>query len=123
MNLLGLRTTIYKVSNLSDAKEWYSKVLGIQPYFDQPFYVGFSVNGFELGLVPDEYTGQKSDSVSTYWGVENIKASYQELLQFGATPLEAPQNVGDGIWVAMVKDPWANPFGIIVNPHFGNTPQ
>ena len=66
---------------------------------------------------------KKATLLALTGGVENIKASYQELLQFGATPLEAPQNVGDGICVAMVKDPWANPFGIIVNPHFGNTLQ
>jgi hypothetical protein len=49
----GLRTAIYHVSDLAKAKEWYSGVLGQQPYFDQPFYVGYSVGGFELGLVPD----------------------------------------------------------------------
>jgi lactoylglutathione lyase len=118
VKLLGLRTTIYKVADLVKAKEWYSEVLGFAPYFDQPFYVGFSVEGFELGLIPDAHTGDKSDSVSTYWGVENIDASYQQLLSHGASPSEAPQDVGGGIWVAMVKDPWGNPFGIICNPHF-----
>ena len=49
---LGLRTAIYPVSDLALAKDWYEEVLGRQPYFDQPFYVGFSVGGFELGLIP-----------------------------------------------------------------------
>ena len=46
--LLGLRTTIYKVGDINKAKEWYSKAFGVQPYFDQPFYVGFNIGGFEL---------------------------------------------------------------------------
>ena len=50
---LGLRTVVYKVSDLGRAKAWYTKVLGIEPYFDEPFYVGFNVGGYELGLDPD----------------------------------------------------------------------
>lgn len=50
----GLRTAIYHVRDLDRAKEWYGTVLGIRPYFDEPFYVGFDVGGFELGLQPDE---------------------------------------------------------------------
>jgi catechol 2,3-dioxygenase-like lactoylglutathione lyase family enzyme len=64
----GLRTAIYHVDDLDKAKAWYSAVLGKQPYFDQPFYVGF--------------------------------------------------NVGEGIRVATVLDPFGNVFGIIENPHF-----
>ncbi|NOS92131.1 MAG: VOC family protein [Cyclobacteriaceae bacterium] len=123
MKLLGLRTAIYKVDDLAKAKEWYAQVLGFAPYFDESFYVGFSVAGFELGLIPDTHSGNKSDSVSTYWGVENIDSSYQRLLELGATTLEAPNEVGGGIWVAMVNDPWDNPFGIIYNPYFGTSAQ
>ena len=55
--LLGLRTIIYPAPDLAKAKQWYSDVLGMQPYFDEPFYVGFSVGGFELGLIPDATPG------------------------------------------------------------------
>ena len=48
-----LRTIIYHVSNLEEAKQWYAKVTGIAPYFDEPFYVGFDINGCELGLDPN----------------------------------------------------------------------
>ena len=50
---LGLRTGIYHVSDLQRAKAWYRELLGADPYFDEPFYVGFEVGGFELGLDPD----------------------------------------------------------------------
>ena len=55
---LGLRTGIYHVKDIANAKDWYSKLLGIQPYFDQAFYAGYNVGGHELGLVPDEKSGE-----------------------------------------------------------------
>ena len=115
---LGLRTTIYKVADISQAKIWYSNILGFEPYFDEPFYVGYDVAGYELGLQPDEKNEAKTDGVITYWGVENVEEKYNELLAAGATTYEAPNEVGGGIIVAAVKDPWDNVFGIIYNPHF-----
>lgn len=61
------------MADLNAAKEWYSKVLGITPYFDQPFYVGFNVAGYELGLQPEESNdGPKGNNTVTYWGVDNV---------------------------------------------------
>jgi len=51
--LLGLRTAIYRIPDLAEGKRWYTKVLGFAPYFDEPFYVGYNVGGYELGLLPD----------------------------------------------------------------------
>lgn len=48
-----LCTVIYHVENLDEAKAWYKNITGIDPYFDRPFYVGFDINGCELGLDPD----------------------------------------------------------------------
>ncbi len=119
MQLLGLRTCIYYVSDIQKAKEWYGNVLGFAPYFDEPFYVGFNVAGYELGLHPiDADASNKPESVITYWGVEDIETYYQKLLSLGATPHEEPNDVGGNIKVATVKDPWGNLFGIIYNPHF-----
>ena|SRR5688572_30575966 len=115
---LGLRTTIYKVPDLVEATKWYSNVFGIQPYFDEPFYVGFNVAGYELGLLPDEGDTAKGSGVLTYWGVEDVQNSFSRLIELGASPLEQPQNVGGEIVVASVKDPWGNAIGIIFNPEF-----
>ena len=54
--ILGLRTVIYHVPDLPGAKSWYARAFGIAPYFDKPYYVGFNVGGFELGLDPDPGT-------------------------------------------------------------------
>lgn len=116
---LGLRTAGYKVADISKAKEWYTQVLGVAPYFDEPFYVGFNVAGYELGLQPHEQeSDNKGSGVVAYWGVSNVKATYDRLLSLGATALEEPTDVGGDIVVASVKDPWGNAFGIIYNPHF-----
>src|SRR5437870_11870213 len=83
---LGLRTAIYPVPNLSSAKLWYGQVLGIKPYFDQPFYVGFSVGGFELGLIPDGTPS--TDGAQPRWGVRDAQADPDRLLTDGPTEPE-----------------------------------
>lgn len=116
---LGLRTNIYRVPDLDAAKSWYAEAFQIEPYFDQPFYVGFNVAGYELGLQPAEGpTVEVGENVLTYWGVEDVQQEYDRLLSLGATIHEAPQNVGGPIVVASVKDPWGNPIGLIYNPTF-----
>lgn len=114
----GLRTCIYRVSDIGKATAWYSKVLGIEPYFNEPFYVGFNVGGYELGLQPEESSEPKGTSVLTYWGVDDVKQKFSQLIAQGASAFEQPAEVGGGITVAAVKDPWGNIFGIIYNPHF-----
>ncbi len=119
MKFLGLRTVGYKVTDLAKAKEWYTRVLGIEPYFDEPYYVGFNVAGYEIGLQPEEPSpASKSDGCVVYLGVEDVRSTYAGLLDLGATSFEEPMDVGGDIVVAAVKDPWGNPFGIIYNPHF-----
>jgi predicted enzyme related to lactoylglutathione lyase len=113
---LGLRTAIYPVSDLPKAKLWYEQVLGVKPYFDEPFYVGFTVGGFELGLLPDGTPGIAGPQ--PLWGVPNANAAFERLLQLGATELEPVTAVGEGIKVAAVQDPFGNRLGIIENPHF-----
>ena len=114
--ILGLRTVIYPAPDLAAAKRWYAEVLGQPPYFDEPFYVGFSVGGFELGLVPDAQPG--TSGPQPLWGVADIEAAYARLLGLGATVLDAVTDVGGGIKVAAVQDPFGNRLGIIENPHF-----
>ena len=114
-----MRTVIYHAPDLGKAKAWYSKVLGIEPYFDQPFYVGFNVGGYELGLDPDVSSapGGKGGAVA-YWGVAEAEAAFRRLLSLGAAERTGVQEVGEGIRVATVFDPFGNIFGIIENPHF-----
>jgi predicted enzyme related to lactoylglutathione lyase len=115
----GLRTVIYPVADAAQAKAWYSAILGQEPYFDQPFYVGYNVGGYELGLDPNADRAPSSGTgPTTYWGVANIDQALARLLSLGAVERAAIQDVGDGIKVATVADPYGNSIGIIENPHF-----
>lgn len=114
----GLRTASYDVGDIATAKAWYAKVLGIKPYFDQPFYVGFDVGGYELGLVPEQNAQPtRTPAGVAYWGVDDAHAAYQRLLELGATSHIPIQDVG-GILIGSVHDPFGNVLGIIQNPHF-----
>lgn len=116
---LGLRTTAYKVGDLKKATVWYSKAFSTEPYFNEPFYVGYNIGGYELGLLPEEETStEKRDTVLSYWGVKDINKVYKHLIDCGATQHEKPNNVGAELIVASVKDPWGNIVGIIYNPYF-----
>ena len=114
----GLRTVIYQVDDLAKAKDWYSSILGFAPYFDEPFYVGFNVGGFELGLDPDGENIAKSNNSIAYWGVNDIENAFEKLIKLGAETVSEITDVGGEIKVATVKDPFGNIFGIIENPHF-----
>lgn len=113
----GLRTVIYPVNDLDGAKEWYSKAFGVAPYFDEPFYVGFNIGGYELGLDPNG--GESSPGgLTAYWGVANADLAFAHMLAAGATESSKVTEVGEGIKVASVLDPFGNKVGIIENPHF-----
>jgi lactoylglutathione lyase len=117
---LGLRTAKYEVQDVAKAKEWYSKALGMQPYFDEPaFYVGYNVGGYDLGLVPAAKAETKRAAAGVaYWGVADAHAAYARLIELGATPVEEVQDVGGGMLVGEVRDPFGNILGIIYNPQF-----
>lgn len=108
-----LRTVIYHTADLQRAKEWYINVTGIYPYFDQEFYVGFDIDGCELGLDPDMSAVTPGNTAVAYWAVEDIEACVDKLKQANATLLNEITEVGGGIKVAVVNDPWGNAIGLI----------
>jgi predicted enzyme related to lactoylglutathione lyase len=116
--LEGLRTVIYKVDDLDAAKEWYTSLLGFGPYFDEPFYVGFNVGGYELGLDPDVAGVIRGDSPASYWGVDDIAAVIEKPKENGTEIVSDVSDVGGGIKVGSVRNPFGNLIGLIENPHF-----
>jgi predicted enzyme related to lactoylglutathione lyase len=117
--ILGLRTAIYHVSNLDEAKAWYARAFGVQPYFDEPFYVGFNIGGYELGLDPDMLSVKPgAGGAVAFWGVLDIQQAVQQFVATGAAVKAGIQDVGGGIKVATVADPFGNLIGLIENPNF-----
>jgi predicted enzyme related to lactoylglutathione lyase len=111
---LRLRTVIFPAADLERTKRWYTEWLGIQPYFDEPFYVGFDVDGFELGLDPNR-PGSPAGSAGSiaYWKVADLDAEWARMLSIGAKPHQPPQSVGEGVRVAEVLDPFGAAIGLI----------
>jgi predicted enzyme related to lactoylglutathione lyase len=112
----GLRTAIYPTPDLAKAKPWYESVFQRKPYFDEPFYVGFEVGGFELGLIPDGKPGE--DGAKALWGVDDIAAEVIRLNALGVEVVGDVQEVGGGIKVVAIRDPFGNLVGLIENPGF-----
>jgi predicted enzyme related to lactoylglutathione lyase len=118
-SIRGLRTAIYAVVDLARAKAWYAEVLERPPYFDEEFYVGFNVGGFELGLVPEPDAPAERDAAGVaFWGVSDATAAYERLLSLGGADHEPVQDVGGGVKIGAVRDPFGNVFGVVENPHF-----
>lgn len=115
MQLLGLRTTIYPAPDLEASKAWFTKLLGQEPYFDEPFYVGYNVGGYELGLDPH---ADPAGGVQSYWGVADAVEAAKELIAAGAVVTSEVNDTGDGIKVATFIDPQGHLIGIIENPIF-----
>ena len=110
--LLGLRTVAYHVDDLDKARTWFTALVGHAPYFDEPYYIGFNVGGYELGLLPDQ------DGVGTYWGVDDIESEVARLVGLGATIKVPISDVGGDIKTATLIDPFGNEIGGIYNPQF-----
>jgi len=108
-----LRTVVYHVDDIEKAKQRYIQVTGIQPYFDEPFYVGFDINGCELGLDPDFSGVQKGNQSTVHWAVDNIREVVKKLVDAGGAIYSDVQNVGGPIEVATITDPFGNNIGLI----------
>ena len=93
-------------------------MLGTAPYFDEPFYVGFNVGGYELGLDPNAVTAPGPGGATAFWGVTNLKSAIAHALAAGAVLIAPAQDVGGGIRVATIGDPAGNHIGLIENPTF-----
>jgi predicted enzyme related to lactoylglutathione lyase len=115
----GLATVIYHVRDIERAKAWYTAAFQQAPYFDQPFYVGFNIGGYELGLDPNPAGAAPGPGGTVaYWRVDSIDDAIRQFVAAGATLQQAAHDVGEGIKVGSVADPFGNVIGLIENPHF-----
>lgn len=111
----GIRTIIYPVKDIAQAKTLYSGLLGVEPYTDEAYYVGFRIEGQEIGLDPNGYRQGMTMPVG-YYHVTDIQNSLQLLLAAGAQIQQEVRDVGGGKLIATVKDPDGNMVGLIQFP-------
>ena len=108
----GIRTVIYPVKDIGRGKALFSNLLGVAPYADMAYYVGFRVRDQEIGLDPN---GHKA-GMTAYYHVDDIKKSLQLLLDAGAQVEQQVKDVGGGKLIASVKDADGNIVGLIQSP-------
>jgi predicted enzyme related to lactoylglutathione lyase len=111
----GLKTIIYPVKDLAQAKTLYGTLLGVEPIMDEVYYVQFNTAHQDIGLDPNGHSKGMAGAVC-YWPVEDIKDSVAQLLKAGATELQAVSDVGGGKLIASVKDADGNVIGLTQTP-------
>ena len=111
----GIKTVIYPVGDISEAKTFFSRLLGVEPYMDEPYYVGFTIGDQDIGLDPNGHKQGLAGPLD-YYHVDDIKKSLQELLDAGAQAHQDIKNVGSGKLTALVKDSSGNIIGLIQMP-------
>jgi predicted enzyme related to lactoylglutathione lyase len=111
----GIKTVIYPVTDLAQAKVLYGTILGVEPDMDEAYYVGFNVGGQHIGLDPNGHASGMTGPVG-YWHVDSIHQSIKSLLAAGAAENQAIQDVGGGRLVASVTDADGNVIGLIQAP-------
>jgi predicted enzyme related to lactoylglutathione lyase len=111
----GVRVFIYPVKDIAQAKALYSKLLGVEPYSDEAYYVGFKVGDQEVGLDPNGHKEGMTGPVG-YWQVNDIKKRLQLLLDAGAQVQQEVKDVGGGKLIASVKDADGNIIGLMQLP-------
>jgi predicted enzyme related to lactoylglutathione lyase len=127
--LRGLATVSFFADDLAAARNWYTELLGIEPYFVRPevgppAYLEFRIGDYqhELGLIDRRYSPHGSTAgpagAVVFWHVDDLAAAYERLLSMGATVNEAPVERGAGFATASVVDPFGNILGVMVNPHY-----
>jgi predicted enzyme related to lactoylglutathione lyase len=108
----GVKTILHPVTDLEKAKAVYTALLGMEPTSDELYYVGYEVEGQQIGLVPNA-DRQGITSPVAYWHVPDIEAKLAEVTAAGATVKDASRDVGAGRLVATFTDPDGNVLGLI----------
>jgi predicted enzyme related to lactoylglutathione lyase len=127
--LRGLTTVSFFADDLTAARDWYTQLLGIEPYFVRPAegtpaYIEFRIGDYqhELGIVDSRFAAGgrpgKPGGAVVYWHVDDVRASLERLLSLGATVHEKPVERGPGFVTASVVDPFGNILGVMYNQHY-----
>ncbi|HMJ75196.1 MAG TPA: VOC family protein [Iamia sp.] len=127
--LRGLTTVTFFADDLTAARDWYTDLLGLEPYFERevdgrPAYIEFRLGDHqaELGFIDSRFAppgrAAAPGNTMTYWAVDDLDAALARLQDLGATPLDAPREHGPGFVTASVVDPFGNVLGVMFNQHY-----
>ena len=130
VKLRGLATVSFWADDVPSAVDWYRGILGTEPYFVRPeppappAYVEFRIGDSEdeFGIIDRHFApaaaADHPDGAVIYWHVDDLQATYDRLIEAGATTYELPTPREAGFITAAVVDPFGNVLGIMYNPHW-----
>jgi predicted enzyme related to lactoylglutathione lyase len=104
------KTVLYPVKDADKGKAIFGALFGA-PHVDSPYYIGYQVDGHEIGLVPNGHD-QGLTGPTTFYDVDDIAATIAALTAEGAQVVQEPTDVGAGLLVAKVSDAEGNHIGL-----------
>jgi predicted enzyme related to lactoylglutathione lyase len=129
--LRGLATVSFWADDLESAKQWYTELLGTEPYFSRPgpdgrlAYIEYRIGDYqaELGIIDSRFAPRGPAAgpggAVIYWHVDDVTATFEKLLSVGAKEYQPVTERGtEGFVTASVVDPFGNILGIMYNPHY-----
>lgn len=128
--LRGMATVSYFADDVVKARDWYGRLLGVDAYYqmpssEAPAYVEFRIGDDEdeFGIIDRKFapSGMQAGpgGAILLWHVDDIEATFDKLLEMGATEYDPITRRGDsGFVTASVVDPFGNVLGIMCNPHW-----
>jgi predicted enzyme related to lactoylglutathione lyase len=121
--LRGLATLNFFAADHNAAKQWYTDLLGMPPYFERPGYMEFRIGDYqhELGIIDAKYAPHSTAAPGgavMYWHVDDLEGTLERLLSLGAKLHEKVMKRGEGFVTASVLDPFGNVLGIMYNKHY-----
>ncbi len=106
---------LYTVKDMNQARTLFNELLGVEPYMDKPYYVGYTVGEKEIGLVPHQRGEQDTGPVG-FWKVEDIRKSLQSLLEAGGETRQEVRDEGGGKLTALVREIGGSLVGLMQMP-------
>ena len=107
----GIKTVVYPVKDLARSKAVFRDLLGVEPYVDGPYYVGFKIDNQDIGLAPGS-----SEGMTAFYHVDDIRKNLKLLVDAGAQMVQQVKDVGGGKLIASVKDENGSIIGLIQMP-------
>ncbi|MEV6430543.1 VOC family protein [Nocardia sp. NPDC051463] len=123
--LRGMATVTYWAEDFEGAKDWYTELLGVEPYFHVPgAYYEFRIGDYqhELGILNRQFAPEGAPTEPggqvLYWAVDDLQAALDRLMELGAKEYQPVRTLTQGFAVASVVDPFGNVLGVMSNPHY-----
>ena len=127
--LRGLATVSFWANDVVVARQWYTELLGTQPYFQRPdaknpSYVEFRIGDFqqELGIIDRRFApagaSTETGGAVIFWHVDDVEAPLERVTEMGATEYEPLIHREVGFVTASVVDPFGNVLGLMYNPNY-----